>query len=57
MRLFGDILPFIGFRNHPVDARLRKLLQLPAHVKELTFFEVEWFGRGWGVSLRPKDSE
>lgn len=48
MRLFGGILPFIGFRQMPVE--LKHALGLPKDQK-ISCFMVEWFGYGYIVGL------
>lgn len=47
-RLFGDILPFIGFREYRVDWDLIADEELPSDWwgVPVKFFEMEWFGRG-----------
>ena len=46
MRIFGGILPFIGFRDEPVDDELRAFFDLPAEQKTISTFQVEWLNRG-----------
>jgi hypothetical protein len=49
-RLFGDVLPFIGFEDVEIDTKdipeLGDRQGLPTKVVG-AFFTVEWFGRGW----------
>lgn len=43
MKLFGTILPFIGFTKLPLEQKLE--LGIPAH-EEINVFAVEWLGFG-----------
>lgn len=57
MKLFGGYLPFIGFREHPVDSETRRAHRIPKEIKTLTFFELEWFHNGVGIALLPKQGD
>lgn len=46
MRLFGTILPFIGFREYVLDDELRQFLDLPPEIESINAFQIEWFGLG-----------
>lgn len=55
MRIFGGILPYIGFRTIEVDEDLRRELDLPAEMKTANQFCVEWLNLGIGViSIPPR---
>ena len=44
MRLFGDILPYIGFRNEETTPQLRAFYSLYPHIREIETFQIGWFG-------------
>ena len=48
MRVWGGLLPFIGFRSitKTEDPELWRFAQLPDDMTEVTAFEMEWFGYG-----------
>lgn len=50
MKIFGGLLPFIGFRTWRVDNDGFPILkyEIARHSKwEADFFMIEWFFRGW----------
>lgn len=49
MRLFGGILPFIGFRDEPVDDDMRSFFDLPEDQQTISTFQVEWFNCGFSL--------
>lgn len=57
MRLFGGILPFIGFREEPVDPDLRAFFDLPEDQETITTFQVEWFNCGLSIATRQRPRE
>lgn len=46
MRIFGDILPFLGFRRLNAEQSMEIGLDEPSKGFEWETFEVEWFGIG-----------
>lgn len=46
MRLFGDVLPFIGFRKITVDSEGTPCGCIVEEHWDADAFEVEWFGHG-----------
>lgn len=44
MRLFGDILPFIGFKAERTTPASREFYGLFPHVREIETFQVGWLG-------------
>lgn len=44
MRLFGDILPYIGFKTEATTPSLRAFYNLYPYVKEIETFQVGWLG-------------
>lgn len=57
MRLFGGWLPFIGFREEPVDDELREYLGLPHGTQTLNTFQVAWLGVAVCVPLKPDEED
>lgn len=57
MRIFGTILPFIGFRDEEVTADMREVLEIPPHVKTLETFQIEWLGTAIVVACEKKTKE
>lgn len=55
MKLWGGYLPFIGFRDHPVDEDMRYIFRLKPGVEKVTCFEAAWFGYGVSFALIPGD--
>lgn len=56
MRLFGDVLPFVGFRVvSRVELVRRGMLHKLGHspVGKWELFELEWLGRGLTLFGRP----
>lgn len=55
IRLFGDVLPFIGFRTVPMDTlceqHIDNLHEIGADAYEM--FTVEWLGHGFYLFGRP----
>lgn len=49
MKIFGTILPFIGFKSVPVDEDLRELLDLKPGVTEIETFSIGWLG--WSLNI------
>lgn len=56
MKLFGGWLPFIGFREEPLDDGLRAYLELPEDMKTINTFQVGWLGVSLCIPLYPKDT-
>ena len=52
LRLFGDLLPFIGFEDISIatkdlpDLEHMSIDELPENLTG-TFFTIEWLGKGW----------
>jgi hypothetical protein len=57
MKLWGGYLPFIGFREEPVDEHTRQFFNFPDEVTHMNTFQVEWFGCGVILCLRAVDPD
>jgi hypothetical protein len=52
MKLFGTLIPFIGFREIEVDPELRRFLRLPADTETVNTFQFEWLGCALIIPLK-----
>lgn len=57
MKLFGGLLPFIGFREEPVSPAFARYLDLPAGTRYINTFQVAWFGWALCVALNAVQDE
>ncbi len=57
MRIFGGLLPFVGFREEKVDEELRAFLGLPPDVKKLNTFQLAWLGTSICFPIYPDEKE
>ena len=57
MKIFGGILPFIGFREEPVDDDLRAFLHLPDDCETINTFQLEWLWTSICFPLPPDEDE
>lgn len=53
MKIFGGILPFVGWRTEEVDADLRRFFDYGQDVTHVNTFQLEWFGYGLIFCLGP----
>lgn len=57
MRIWGGLLPFIGFREEEVDADMRKFFDLDPSITHMQTFQLEWFGMGLVFVLKAVGDE
>jgi hypothetical protein len=55
MKLFGGILPFIGYRDEPLrNDQEAAFFELPPGTRVMETFQVEWLWFGLMIPLGPK---
>lgn len=53
MRIFGGILPWIGYRTVAITWEDAEILGLPADTRSIESLEVEWLGFGMILAAKP----
>ena len=56
MKIFGGVLPFIGYRVEEVDDQMRRFFDFDEEVTHINTFQLEWFWHGIIVCLSPVES-
>lgn len=57
MRLFGGVLPFIGFREEALDDDLRSFFGLPESTMTINTFQIGWFGVAVAIPIKPSEDD
>ena len=53
MKIFGGVLPFIGYRVEEVDDQMRRFFDFDDDVSHINTFQLEWFWRSIVICLSP----
>ena len=54
MRIWGGLLPFVGFREEEIDDHMRKFFDIPAELTHVDTFQIEWLGYGIVLCMKPR---
>jgi hypothetical protein len=55
MKIFGGILPFVGFREEEVDDQMRRFFDFPEEITRINTFQIEWFWHAVVICIGPVD--
>jgi hypothetical protein len=54
MRVWGGLLPFIGFREELIDEQMRTFFDIPMEYTHINTFQLEWLGYGIVICTKPR---